>query len=356
MKLALEERAEGVSMRAACRALGLPRSSAYYRRAAPKRLACKKATECEQTPHPRALNSDERESVLELLNSDRYADKTPAQVYAAELEQGRYHCSVRTMQRILKSVGQHGERRPQREARQHAVPRIEARAPNEVWTWDITKCATTTAGVYLSLYVVMDLYSRYVVAWMLSRRENSGLACQLLSESMTRYAIEPNTLIVHQDRGAPMTANAFIDTLIDRGVVPNHSRPRVSNDNPFIESHFRTGRYQPDYPGRFDDYLPAEKYWKDFFGWYNTDHHHRGIGYFTPGQAFTGDYAEVQLTRAQALKEAYAKNPERFVHGAPRPPVLPEVVTINPYTADDVEVESGVNFPTLTKVQQRLIG
>ena len=266
MTLVLEERTERVSMRAACQTLGLPRSSAYYRRAAPRRLACDKPPGRQRAQHPRALATDEREAILTLLNSDAYAEQAPAQIYASELEQGRYHCSVRTMQRLLKSVGQNGERRPQREARHHAVPRIEARAPNDVWTWDITKCATTKAGVYLSLYVVMDLFSRYVVAWMLSRRENSGLACQLLSESMTRYDIEPNTLIVHQDRGAPMTANAFIDTLIDRGAVPSHSRPRVSNDNPFIESHFRTGKYQPDYPGRFDNYAHAEQYWKDFLG------------------------------------------------------------------------------------------
>ena len=201
MTLVLEERTERVSMRAACQTLGLPRSSAYYRRAAPRRLACDKPPGRQRAQHPRALATDEREAILTLLNSDAYAEQAPAQIYASELEQGRYHCSVRTMQRLLKSVGQNGERRPQREARHHAVPRIEARAPNDVWTWDITKCATTKAGVYLSLYVVMDLFSRYVVAWMLSRRENSGLACQLLSESMTRYDIEPNTLIVHQDRG-----------------------------------------------------------------------------------------------------------------------------------------------------------
>ena len=354
MRLVLEERPERVSMRAACRALGLPRSSAYHRRAASNRPACDKQPGNQRAPHPRALDTKKREAILTLFNSDPYTGQAPAQVYASELEQGRYHCSVRTMQRILKSEGQSGERRPQREAQHHAIPRIEAHAPNDVWTWDITKCATTTAGQYLSLYVVMDLFSRYVVAWMLSRRENSGLACQLLTESLTRYDIEPGTLTVHQDRGAPMTANAFIDTVIDHGAVPSHSRPRVSNDNPFIESHFRTGKYQPDYPGRFDGYAQAEKYWSDFFTWYNEGHHHRGIGYFTPVQVFTGDHTDVQIVRSQALQTAYETHPERFVNGAPRPPKLPSVVTINPYTADDATIEKGVNFPTLPKVRDRL--
>jgi len=354
MKLVLEERSERVSIRAACRVLGLARSSAYHRRRASTRRALRGIVSAQRAPHPRALQTEEREAVIALLNNEQYAEQAPAQVYAAELEQGRYHCSVRTMQRLLASVGQNGERRPQREARHHAVPRIEAHAPNDVWTWDITKCATNTAGTYLSLYVVMDLFSRYVVSWMLSRRENSALACQLLDESMTRYAIAPDTLTVHQDRGAPMTANAFLDSLIERGAVPSHSRPRVSNDNPFIESHFRTGKYQPDYPGRFDNYAHAEQYWNDFFTWYNRDHHHRGIGYFTPIQVFNGTHAEVQITRAEALNKAYLRNPERFVRKAPCPPALPNIVSINPYTADDTTAESGVNFPTLTKVRERL--
>lgn len=192
MKLVIEERPARVSMRSACRALGLPRSSAYHRRGAAAREARREnAPVPQRAPHPRALDAEEREAVIRLLNSEPYREQAPAEVYATELEQGRYHCSVRTMQRLLRNAGQHGERRPQREARHHAAPRLEARAPNEVWTWDITKCATVTPGVYLSLYVVMDLFSRYVVAWMLSRRENSALACQLLEESMERYTIVP---------------------------------------------------------------------------------------------------------------------------------------------------------------------
>jgi putative transposase len=341
-----------IALTQACEALGVARSSVHYRRCQ------KKTTPLSTRPrktHPRALSSVEHERILDLLNSEAYAEQPPAQVYASELDEGRYHCSIRTMQRILKAHGQSGERRPQREPTTHAVPRLVATRPNEVWVWDITKCATLTPGVYLSVYVMMDLFSRYIVAWMVSMRENSRLARQLIEESMLRYEIAPGQLTLHQDRGPPMTANQFIDMLIDQKVTPSHSRPRVSNDNPFIESHFRTSKSQPDYPGRFTGARHGRRYWGDFVNWYNNDHHHRGIALYTPSQVFTGAYATVHQSRTAALSAAYSKYPERFVRGMPTAPILPESVVINPTDLLDNDNEHEVvNFPTLKKVRERL--
>jgi putative transposase len=250
------------------------------------------------------------------------------------------------MQRLLNASGASGERRAQREPVHHAVPRLRARAPNEVWTWDITKLATHQRGVYLSLYVILDLFSRYVVAWMVSRRENSALARQLLREAIDRYRIAEGTLTVHQDRGAPMTAHAYLNMLDELNVTPSHSRPRVSNDNPFSESHFKTGKYQPDYPGKFVDQEHGRLWWQDFFGWYNFEHHHSALALFTPAQVFTGEYRAIGARRQEGLDQAYAESPQRFVNGKPHVAMPPTVVEINPVTDDDDTVSTQVNFPT----------
>jgi putative transposase len=271
--------------------------------------------------------------VLELLDSERFIDQPPREVYATLLDEGTFVCSSRTMYRVLHERGELRDRREHKQRAQYPIPRIEARAPNQVWTWDITKLATHTRGVFLNLYVILDLFSRYVVAWMVAERENSALAKQLFAESIERYGIEPGRLIVHQDRGAPMTAHGFADLLSELGVDRSYSRPRVSNDNPFSESQFHTLKYQPDYPGRFRGSDHARNWCADFVGWYNDHHYHEGLCLFTPADVFFRRVELVAARRRDALAAAYAKHPERFVHGLPTVRLPPECVAINPVDA-----------------------
>jgi putative transposase len=268
--------------------------------------------------------------VLELLDSERFIDQPPREVYATLLEEGRFLCSIRTMYRILRERGELRDRRDHRERGQHAIPRLVATAPNQVWTWDISKLATFTSGVFLNLYVILDLFSRYVVAWMIAERENSALARQLFAEAISRYGIEPGKLVVHQDRGAPMTAHGFADLLSVLGVERSYSRPRVSNDNPHQESLFHTVKYQPDYPGRFRDTRHGRGWCSDFFGWYNEGHHHEGLNLFTPADVFFGRVDVVAARRREALEAAFARHPERFVRGLPTVKLPPQRVELNP--------------------------
>jgi putative transposase len=237
------------------------------------------------------------------------------------------------MYRIQADLGPIKDRRNHREPRHFEVPRLTARAPNEVWSWDISKLATFVSGVFLNLYVVLDMYSRYVVAWMVAEHENSALAKQLFGEALARYGIEPRTLIVHQDRGAPMTSIGFGELLQTLGIDRTYSRPRVSNDNAFSEALFHTAKYQPDYPGRFKDIEHARRWAAEFFAWYNEQHHHDGIALYTPEQVYTGRVFELVQRRQQALDEAYARHPERFVKGPPRAALPPVAVKLNPLDA-----------------------
>ena len=348
MNQVLNERAQRLPMVHACQALLLNRSGVYARqrrveRAEPSRRSRKDTTQ------PRALSPAEREHVLDTLHSEVFRDQPPVEVYAQLLEQGRYLCSVSTMHRVLRAANEHGERRQQRPAQHHAVPRLLAKQPNEVWSWDISKLATRRRGQYLSLYVVLDLFSRFVVAWMISRKENSALAQQLMQEATARYAIATDQLTVHQDRGAPMTAHAYLDLMGELGATCSHSRPRVSNDNPFSESQFKTQKYQPDYPGRFEDISHARRWCERYFDWYNFEHHHSGLRGFTPEQVFTGRYVEVAADKQRAIDAHYHAHPERFVHGQPRVALPPASVAINPIIAEhDDGAPDRVNFPTLT--------
>ena len=336
-------------MSAACRVLGLNRSSVLRRRAAlvdpsPKRRSRK------QTLQPRALSPLERDEVKDLLHSERYRNQTPAEIYQCLLEQGKAPCSISTMHRILRQEGGNGERRDQRPAQHHAIPRLKATTPNQVWTWDITKLALDTRGVYLSLYAVTDLFSRFVVAWMVSLKENSALAMQLMNEAVARYRIEPGQLTLHQDRGSPMTANGYLGDMKRLDITCSHSRPRVSNDNPFSESGFRTLKYQPDFLGRFSGATHARSWCDDYYNWYNFEHHHSGLNGYTPEQVFTGSYADVARTKQAALDKRYATNPERFVNGHPKVKLPPTMVSINPISAEDIAGGGidKVNFPTLS--------
>ena len=242
--IVLETRGSHLLLSESCRVLGVNRGMVYSR----LRLRSEtKKTSRKQTVQPRALSLEEKQAALKILNSDEYADKAPAQIYHLLLEKKIYIFSISTMHRLLKNKGLNGERRAQRTSQSHLIPRLKATRVNEVWTWDIAKLATQIKGVYLSLYVVMDLYSHYIVAWMISKKENTALAQQLMREAYDRYQIT-ESLTIHQDRGAPMTAHAYLDLLSDLSITPSHSRPRVSNDNPHSESQFKTMKYQPNYP------------------------------------------------------------------------------------------------------------
>ena len=359
MMVALEQRPATVSKREACRQLGLARSS--FRLQEQKHQFCgppkPPATSRKHSRQPRALSPKERMDVLDCLNSEAYCDQPPLQVYYDLLEQEKYLCSVSSMHRILRHAAQQGDRRLQRPKQNNAIPRLRADKPNEVWTWDITKLATQRRGEYLSLYVVVDLFSRYVVAWMLSTKENSALSQQLMQEASVRYGIQKDQLTLHQDRGAPMTAHCYLDLLGELAITASHSRPRVSNDNPHSESLFKTAKYQPDYPRRFDHYSHANQWCESFFGGYNYSHHHSTLAGYTPAQVFTGEDAEMQGQRQQTLDAQYTKHPERFVKGAPKAQHPPTVVYINPVVDDnkDVVTTEAVNFATLSHVKNKLI-
>lgn len=350
MNVILEQRPTRLPLTRASDALGLNRSTLYARQ--------RRATHAERPPQrsrktaiqPRALSLRERAKVIQLLHSKPYADQPPAEVYQRLLEQNQYLCSVSTMHRILRSLGENGERRNQRSTQHHAVPRLLAQAPNEVWTWDITKFPLVRRGVYLSLYVILDLFSRFVVAWMVSLKENSALSKQLMEEAIARYCIKPNQLTLHQDRGSPMIAHGYLDQMRELDVTCSHSRPRVSNDNPFSESQFKTQKYQPDYPGRFQDVHHARNWCEGYFAWYNFEHHHSGLAGFTPEQVFTGRYVQIAERKQKALDGRYALNPERFVIGRPAVKMPEKSVAINPISDSEREVAENdcVNFPTLS--------
>lgn len=321
----LQQRDPIVPMSVACRALDISRAT-VYRRLHPKPRPAPRP----RRPSPRRLGDAERQSVLDILHSERFADQSPREVYAELLEEGAYMASVRTLYRLLAERGESQERRNQRAPRSFPVPSVAATAPNQVWTWDISKLPTLQAGVFLNLYVILDLWSRYVVAWMIAERENSALAKQIFAEAITHYGVDPGTLTVHMDRGAPMTSLGFAELLGALRVDRSYSRPRVSNDNPFSESLFKTVKYQPDYPGLFHGLRDARAWATDFFAWYNTRHHHEGLALYTPETLFFGRVEQVAATRQRALDQAYAAHPERFVRGRPIAKRPPTVAAINP--------------------------
>lgn len=306
MNQVINERPEGLSLAGACRALGLNRSTVYARQrklvSDKQRAANRSRKGCRQ---PRALSEAERQRARDVLYSEAYRDQPPDEVYCDLLGQGEYIGSVRTLYRILAEDKATKERRNQRPGQRQAIPRLLATAPNQVWTWDISKLPTLGNGPYLSLYVVMDLFSRYVLAWLVSRKENSALAQQLMSEAAVRYHIARGSLTLHQDRGAPMTAHGYLDLMSELGIVCSHSRPRTSNDNAFSEGQFKTMKYQPDYPGRFDSASQARQWCEEYFDWYNFRHHHSGVGGYTPEQVFTGRVEAVRAQRQRVLDAQY---------------------------------------------------
>lgn len=325
---------DAVPLEAACDALGVSRAALYRAR---KPAAVPRPRE--PAPSPRRLTDEERRAVLDVLHEPEFADQPPAEVYARLLGRGVYLASIRTMYRILASVGESMERRAQRTPLKHAAPALTATAPNQVWTWDITKLATTQKGVFLMAYVIIDLFSRYVVGWMLATKECKELAKQLFADAMGRHGVEPG-MTVHSDRGSSMKSDTLAQLFAELGVTQSFSRPRMSNDNAFSESQFKTLKYQPDYPGRFESAHQARLYLADFFTWHNDHHHHSGLALFTPGDVFHGRVELVAAKRQAALDAAFAAHPERFPRGAPRVPRPPAAVHINPLVTDTVDVRT----------------
>jgi putative transposase len=326
MMEAVEEKAPVLGVAPLCRALGLARATVYrtwHRErfpAAPK-----------PRPKPaRALGDEERQAVLDVLHEERFADQPPAQVYAALLDEKRFLCSERTMYRILEAEGEVEERRNQLEHPPYAKPELLATRPNEVWSWDITKLKGPSKWTCFYLYVILDIFSRYTVGWMVATRESATLAKRLITETCRKQEITEEQLTLHADRGSSMRSKCVAMLLSDMGITKTHSRPHVSNDNPFSESQFKTLKYRPEFPARFGCIEDARAFCVDFFGWYNTEHHHSALGWLTPEDVHYGRGPRMVQARQQVLDAAYTQHPERFVRKAPEAPQLPETVWINP--------------------------
>jgi len=310
---------------ALCAGVGVSRASFYRgRRERPARPRPRR------TPSPRALTPVERQAVLDVLHSERFVDQSPAEVHATLLEEQTYLCSTRTMYRVLAEAGEVRERRDQARHPAYAKPELVATAPNQVWSWDITKLKGPVAYVYFSLYVILDLFSRYVVGWMVAARETAKLAERLITATCEKQGIARHQLTIHADRGAPMRSQLVADLFADLDIVASHSRPRVSNDNPFSEAQFRTFKYRPEFPDRFGSIQDARATCHALFGWYNDAHHHSGLRFLTPADVHYGRAPAVLEVRHGTRLAAYAAHPERFVQGPPRLETLPDAVWINP--------------------------
>jgi putative transposase len=323
---AIGELAPVIGTRAACAALGRSRAT-YYRQHRQSPPAPRPPRE--RAEQPRALSAAERAEVLGVLHDDRFVDQAPASVYANLLDDGRYLCSVPTMYRLLRAEGEVRERRRQATHPARTKPELVASAPNTVWSWDITKLLGPEKWTYFHLYVVIDIYSRYVTGWLLATRETAELAERLLGETIRKQNIEVDQLTIHADRGTSMASKPVALLLADLGVTKSHSRPHCSNDNPFSEAQFKTLKYRPEFPGRFGSLEDARAFCQRFFRWYNHEHCHAGIGFHTPADVHFGRAAQTQLERVRVLRAAYAAHPERFVRQPPVPPALPGPAWIN---------------------------
>lgn len=322
----VEELSQRVPVRRACQAMGLSHHALYRNR----RIGQVRARAKDTPGRRRALNSEEKAQVRSTLNSERFADQAPREIYATLLDEGTYLCSVSSMYRILRENQEVCERRNQLRHPAFAKPELLATGPNQVWTWDITKLLGPVKWTYFYLYVLLDLFSRFVVGWLIASRESTELAEVLIAESCTRQNIPPQQLTLHADRGAAMVAKPLAALLADLGVSESHSRPHVSNDNPFSEAQFKTMKYQPTYPRRFGSLPDARSWAQAFFPWYNFEHHHSGLGLMTPTVVHFGQAAQLWQNRQAVLQQAYAIHPQRFVKGLPKPPTLPTAVWINP--------------------------
>jgi putative transposase len=314
------------SKRAACRATGRPQASHYRRHrqspAPPRPVRARR-------PQPRALSDTERDTVRGLLNSEDFVDKAPATVYHELLDEGVYLASVSSMYRILRAHGEVKERRRQATHPARVKPELVATKPNQCWSWDITKLHGPAKWSYFYLYVIIDIYSRYVVGWLIAEAESAVLAEQLLADTIAKQNIDRDTLTIHADNGSSMASKPVAFLLADLGVTKTHSRPHTSNDNPYSESHFRTLKYRPDFPDMFASIVDARAFCRRFFTWYNTEHRHSGIAWHTPHNVHHGHAETMHAVRADVLAAAYTRNPERFVRKHPQPAELPTAAWIN---------------------------
>jgi putative transposase len=280
--------------------------------------------------------------VLAVLHEERFVDLAPAEVYATLLDEGLYLCSERTMYRVLAEAAEVRERRDQLRHPKYAAPELLATQPNQLWSWDITKLLGPAKWTYFYLYVLLDVFSRYVVGWLLADAESSALAERLLAEAYARQGIEPGQLTIHADRGTSMKSKPVALLLADLGVTKTHSRPHVSNDNPYSEAQFKTLKYRPDFPERFGSIQDARGFNADFFRWYNNEHHHTGLGLLTPADVHFGRAEQRRDARALVLQAGHLAHPERFVLGPPVPPPLPTAAWINKPKAADGSVATRV--------------
>jgi putative transposase len=353
---AIDELSSEVGTAAACRSLSVPRATLYRHRR--PMSAATLAPPPPRRPSPRALSPEERQGVLDVLHSEPFLDQAPAEVYAALLDQGRYLCSIRTMYRILETRQEIRERRDQLRHPNYPKPQLLATAPRQVWSWDITKLLGPVKWTYFHLYVILDIFSRYVVGWMLAHRESDDLAERLIRETIVKEGIlcdgpgDGPRLTIHSDRGPAMRSQTVAQLLATLGVTKSHSRPHVSDDNPYSESQFKTMKYRPEFPDRFVSYDHGLSFCGDFFHWHNFEHHHWGLGLLTPAVVHHGQAKEILTHRQMVLDAVHTAHPERFVRRPPQPLQLPDKVWINPPT-DGLEPRT-LQLPCYTKFPEQL--
>ena len=325
-----------VGKKPACEAVNVPRAT-FYRYL--NRLGKPGTDDGLPTVPPLSLTEIEKQNIIDILHAERFQDKTPYEVFGTLLDEGQYHCSIRTMYRILKS--EHGdvkERRKGHRQTHYKKPELLATAPNQVWSWDITKLKGPAKWTYFYLYVIMDIFSRYVVGWMVAHREQKSLAKRLIEETYIKQNIGPDQLTIHADRGSSMKSKVVAQLMADLGITKTHSRPHVSNDNPYSESQFKTLKYCPAFPDRFGCIQDSRSFCRNFFPWYNKEHRHSGIGLMTPESIHYGLAERLNEKRSIVLRAAFQKNPQRFKGKIPQPPEIPTAVWINKPESENIRV------------------
>ena len=342
----------GVGLKRACRVMSVDRSAVYRARAAARRLTVPLRALRPRCRPPLAFSDAERQRVLDTLNSDRFADCSPRQTYATLLDEGVYLGSVRTLYRLLAGCDQVRERRHQLTHPAYTKPELLAVQANEVWSWDITKLRGPSKWTCFHLYVILDIFSRYVVGWMIAPRETAELAESLIADTVAKQNIDPGRLTLHADRGTSMRSKPVAALLVDLDVAKTHSRPHVSNDNTYSEAQFKTLKYRPDFPDRFGSIEDARAHCHAFFTWYNASHRHSGIGFMTPETVHYGHATELTRQRSITLDAAFRANPNRFKYLAPRPPEVPLAAWINPPTKKESQPPEKINQNSLNSNTQ----
>ncbi len=322
-------------MDALCNALEIPRAT-YYRNQHPDDTSAVSVSK----PPKNALSNEEKQEVLDLLHCEEFVDKTPYEIFNKLIDDGKYYCSTRTMYRMLEKQGENRERRSQRNHRDAVKPELIATRPNEVWSWDITKLRSYHKWTYFYLYVILDIYSRYVVGWLIADCESKELARELIQKTALKHGIQPHQLTLHSDNGPSMTSHTVSQLLEHLGITKTHNRPYTSDDNPFSESQFKTLKYCPEFPGQFEGMPDAEKFSQKFFTWYNKEHYHSGISWLTPESVHFGHADVILENRYKAVLQAYLKNPTRFNNKLPKRKQLAHAVYINPPQAVKINLEN----------------